>query len=55
MPEITDITEMSVAVARMIPSSVRKLRILAALRDCAAPFTASQKDAFPVVIYVLDG
>src|ERR1039458_6838102 len=54
MPEMTDITEIRVVVARMIPRSVRKLRSLADRSDCAAPFTASQNEALPVLIYDLD-
>ena len=45
MPEITDITAISVVVARMMPSSVRKLRSLLPRSDCSAPITASQNDA----------
>src|ERR1039457_1827596 len=54
MPEMTDITEIRVVVARMMPNSVRKLRSLADRSDWAAPFTASQNDALPVLIYDLD-
>ncbi len=49
MPEITDITAMSVVVARMMPSSVRKLRSLLELSDCKAPRRASQKDAWLLI------
>src|SRR5580692_505099 len=45
MPEITDITAISVVVARMMPSSVRKLRSLLPRSDWMAPVTASQNDA----------
>ena len=45
MPEITDITAIRVVVARIMPSSVRKLRSLLARNDCAAPVTASQNEA----------
>src|ERR1700683_4868586 len=45
MPEITDITAIRVVVAKMIPSSVRKLRSLLPRNDWTAPVTASQNDA----------
>ena len=45
MPEITDITAISVVVARMIPSRVRKLRSLLPRSEWTAPVTASQNDA----------
>ena len=45
MPEITLITAISVVVARIIPSSVRKLRSLLPRSEWSAPFTASQNDA----------
>src|ERR1035437_8248257 len=54
MPEMTDITEIRVVVARMMPNSVRKLRSLAHRSDWEAHFTASQNDALPVLIYDLD-
>jgi hypothetical protein len=46
MPEITDITAISVVVARMIPSNVRKLRSLLPRSEWRAPLTASQNDAW---------
>src|SRR5438874_13470569 len=49
MPEITLITAISVVVARMMPSSVRKLRSLLPRSECRAPFTASQNDAFDLI------
>ena len=49
MPEITDITAIKVAVARMMPNKVRKLRSLLPRRDCSAPTTASQNDACEVI------
>ena len=49
MPEITDITAISVVVARMIPSSVRKLRSLLPRSEWRAPFTASQNDAWEFI------
>src|SRR5471030_2178044 len=55
MPEITDITAMSVVVARMMPRMVMKLLSLLERRDWTAPFTASQNDALCVVIQTLDG
>ena len=42
MPEITDMTAMSVVVARMMPSSVRKLRSLLPRSDWMAP-----RNSFP--------
>src|SRR6476646_7007975 len=45
MPLITAITAIKVLVARMMPSSVRKLRSLLDRSEAAAPRTASQKDA----------
>src|ERR1700678_692588 len=54
MPEITDITAISVVVARMMPSSVRKLRSLLPRSDWMAPVTASQNDAC-VLIQSLHG
>src|SRR6516164_5619144 len=45
MPLITDTTAIKVVVARMIPSSVRKLRSLLARKLAAAPTTASQNEA----------
>src|SRR5436309_86488 len=45
MPEITLITAISVVVARMMPSRVRKLRSLLPRSEWRAPFTASQNDA----------
>src|ERR1017187_6957509 len=50
IPEITDITAMSVVVARMIPSSVKKLHSLLECSDWTAPVTASQNDACEVFI-----
>src|SRR6185295_13694724 len=54
MPEITDITAIRVVVARMIPSSVRKLRSLLPRSAWRALFTASQNDAW-VFIQTCDG
>ena len=45
MPSITDMTAIRVVVARMIPSSVRKLRNLLPRKESAAPVTASPKEA----------
>src|SRR5580658_9783429 len=42
MPEITDITAISVVEARMMPGSVIKLRSLLPRSDWTAPVTASQ-------------
>src|ERR1019366_9978211 len=53
MPLITDMTAIRVVVARMMPSSVRKLRSLLPRRDWTAPITASQNEAC-VFIYSLD-
>ena len=51
MPSITDMTAISVVVARIIPSSVRKLRSLLPRRDSAAPLTASPKEALVLIQY----
>ena len=45
MPWMTDITAMSVVVARMIPKSVRKLRSLLPRKESAATEAASRNDA----------
>ena len=42
---MTDITAISVVVARMIPSSVRKLRSLLPRSEASATLAASCKDA----------
>src|SRR5579883_2356635 len=42
-------TAISVVVARMMPSSVRKLRSLLERSDAIAPFTASQNEACPCI------
>ena len=44
-----DITAISVVVARIIPSRVRKLRSLLPRSEWRAPFTASQNDACDVI------
>src|SRR5690349_21853425 len=49
MPEITLITAMSVVVARMIPSRVRKLRSLLPRSAWRALFTASQNEAWEFI------
>jgi hypothetical protein len=45
MPWMNDVTAISVVVARMIPSKVRKLRSLFLLRESMAIRAASQKEA----------
>ena len=45
IPLITLITAISVVVARMMPSRVRKLLSLLERSEAAAPAIASQKDA----------
>src|ERR1700688_744604 len=45
MPWIMDMTAIKVVVARMMPSSVRKLRSLLERRESAATAAASRKDA----------
>src|ERR1700732_2063942 len=55
IPEITDMTAISVVVARMMPRRGRKLLSLLPRRDWTAPFTARQNDALCVVIETLDG
>ena len=51
MPSITDMTAISVVVARIIPSSVRKLRSLLPRRESAAPLIASPKEALVLIQY----
>ena len=45
MPWIMDMTAIKVAVARMMPSRVRKLRSLLERNESAATAAASRKDA----------
>src|SRR5579863_1104430 len=49
MPLITDMTAIRVVVARIMPSSVRKLRSLLESSEAAAPRTASQNDALDFI------
>ena len=46
MPWITAITAINVVVERMMPSNVRKLRILLERRESKATEAASKKDAW---------
>ena len=54
MPWITEMTAMSVVVERMMPSSVRKLRILLDRRESNATEAASRKDAWEDFTYLQD-
>src|SRR5215472_15866123 len=50
MPWIMDMTAIRVVVARMMPSSVRKLRNLLDCSESAATAAASRKDAFWAIV-----